>query len=200
MDAGLIGRIENGAERCAAALFAAAVAYAAYGVVAAAGFLSPVAFCAAGAGALAYWPCSRALAAGRRSPSFLVPHFAVAAFEFGGPAQELLLTDRLAPDDELLLTERVASAGELLLTDADRVDGPLLLDDILAQLGPESRVVRLFDRKAMSAPPTAGELQSRIAGHLREGAPRSAPSDTPAPSDASEALSAALAELRRSLR
>jgi hypothetical protein len=198
MDARLIGRIESGAERGAAALFAAAVAYASYGIVVAVGFHAPIAFCAAGVGALAYWPCRVALAAARRGPSFLLSDFAVQFVEFSEPAEELLLTDRLAADDELLLTERLAT-GELLLTDADRVDATLVLDDILAELGPDSRVVRLFDRKAMSAPPTPGQLQSRIAGHLKDGAPLFAPPNAPTPSDASQALSAALAELRRSL-
>ena len=107
------------------------------------------------------------------------------------------------------MTDRVVSA-ELVLTAADRVDAekaaeraPLVLDDILAEIGPDARVVRLFDRKTM---PTPAELQSRIADHLRDGAPSFASSKTPAPSntraqsDASQALSAALAELRRSLR
>lgn len=91
-----------------------------------------------------------------------------------------------------------ATFDELLLTDEDRIPvgmpaspvEPLLLDDVLAQIGPDSRVVRLFDRKAM---PTPGQLQSRIDDHLAHG--RSA-----AGQDASQALSEALAELRRSLR
>jgi hypothetical protein len=158
-----------------------------------------VALCAAGAGALTYWPCSIALAAGRSRPSFTLPDFGLPVFGFG-PTEELLLTERVAPHDELLLTDRIAPAGELVLTDADRVDGPLMLDDILADLAPDSRVVRLFDRKAMPAPATAGQLHSRIAAHLADGAPPDAPPDDPASSDASQALSAALAELRRSLR
>jgi hypothetical protein len=66
-----------------------------------------------------------------------------------------------------------------------------VLDDILAEIGPEARVVRLFDRKAM---PTPGQLKSRIDDHIGQAPPRAAPSD------ASQALSEALAELRRSLR
>ena len=63
-----------------------------------------------------------------------------------------------------------------------------VLDDILAELGPDSRVVRLFDRSAM---PTPGQLQSRIDAHQ---------SRSTAPNDASQQLSEALAQLRRSLR
>jgi hypothetical protein len=68
---------------------------------------------------------------------------------------------------------------------------PLDLHDILAELGSESRVVRLFDRAAM---PTPGELKDRIDGRFDEmpDAVRSA--------DAAQALHEALAELRRSLR
>jgi hypothetical protein len=70
-------------------------------------------------------------------------------------------------------------------------DEPLVLDDILADLGPDSRVVRLFDPAAM---PTPGQLNARIARHLdRDAAPV-------ASHDASQALHDALAELRRSLR
>ena len=95
--------------------------------------------------------------------------------------------------DELLLTEQV----ELLLTNADRlrpersVEEELVLNDILTKLGPQSRVVRLFDPAAM---PTPAELNERIEQHLRAGS-RQAP-----PADASEALYQALNELRRSLR
>lgn len=81
--------------------------------------------------------------------------------------------------DELLLTEKVASAP----TDE------LLLDDILEELGPDARVVRLFAKPI----PTPGELSSTIDRHLGA-APRS---DAP---DASDALFNALADLRRSLR
>ena len=88
---------------------------------------------------------------------------------------------------------------ELLLSDEDRLvaspaaaTGELLLDDVLAELAPDSRVVRLFDRAAM---PTPGELQARIDRHLdsRGQVPRPQP-------DASVALHDALADLRRSLR
>jgi hypothetical protein len=209
MDAGLIERFETGAGRGASALFAAAVGYSAYGLFAATGLGPQLGLAGAGAGALAYLPCSRVLGAGRRSPRFVLPDFALCDFEFIEAPKELLLTDRVASADELLLTDRLTSADELVLTDSDRVNpgakpadqGPLVLDDILAEIGPEARVVRLFDRRAMPVPgPTPGQLQLRIADHLGDGAPASTPSNTPAPPDASQALSAALAELRRSLR
>ena len=82
---------------------------------------------------------------------------------------------------------------ELLLT-ADQVVAPadeLLLDDILEELGPDARVVRLFARPAV---PTAGELSATIDRHLQAG------SDRFQGPDASDALMNALADLRRSLR
>jgi hypothetical protein len=66
-----------------------------------------------------------------------------------------------------------------------------VLNDILEKLGPQSRVVRLFDPAAM---PTPAQLNDRIERHLRAGS-----RPTP-PADASEALYQALDELRRSLR
>ena len=98
-------------------------------------------------------------------------------------------------DDELVLSnaDRL-DPEELVLTDRERIlpsgADPLMLDDILSQIGPDARVVRLFDRKAM---PTPAELKARIDSHLGQ--------VPPAPlSDASQALSEALAQLRRSLR
>lgn len=87
-----------------------------------------------------------------------------------------------APADELVLTED----DRYVRTDAE--EGPLVLDDILAQVTADSRVVHLFDPAAM---PTPGQLRARIDTHLA--------SDATVP-DASQALSEALAELRRSLR
>jgi hypothetical protein len=66
---------------------------------------------------------------------------------------------------------------------------PLDLVDILTELEPDSRVVRLFDPAAM---PTPGELKTRIDDHLAPDGERSA--------EAAKALHDALAELRRSLR
>ena len=111
---------------------------------------------------------------------------------FALPAFELPSLN-LDPWEELLLTEQV----ELVLTEADRLtslksaEDELILDDILAKLGSDSRVVRLFEPGAM---PTPGQLNARIESHLRQA---SAPA---APADASEALFEALTQLRRSLR
>jgi hypothetical protein len=97
-----------------------------------------------------------------------------------------------------LLPPAAAGHGvQALLAEADRLSGEapaaargdeLVLDDVLAGLGPDCRVVRLFDPAAM---PTAGELKDRIDRHLDDGA---------ACADDSQALHDALAELRRSLR
>ncbi|MFL6721744.1 MAG: hypothetical protein ACJ8FT_08080 [Sphingomonas sp.] len=175
-------RIETSAERAASALFAGAAGYACYALLGP--LLLQPALAACAAGLLAYLPCSRVLnAAAERTP-----HFHLAAFEL----REL---GAFEPDDELLLTDadRLGGADELVLTDADRLElnAPLILDDILAEIGPDARVVRLFDRRGM---PTAGQLQSRIDSHLGKA------SSVDPPEDASHALSAALAELRRSLR
>jgi len=69
-------------------------------------------------------------------------------------------------------------------------DDELVLNDILANLGEDSRVVRLFDASAM---PTPAQLRAQIDQHLTRQASREAP-------DASAALHEALAELRSSLR
>jgi hypothetical protein len=185
MDARLIDRIEAGTELVAATLFGGAVAYATY--VGLAGVLSSLqlAACSGGAGVLAFLACGRGMrVAADRRPYLTVPIFDVRELDLLEPS-ELVLTnaDRIAP-------------GELVLTEADRLNSrvhgdPLVLDDILAKIGPDARVVRLFDRKAM---PTPGQLKSRIDNHLGQA---NSPSSQP---DAAKALSDALAELRRSLR
>jgi len=137
-----------------------------------------------------------ALALLRRVPpeprSLALAEFAPAplAFEPAVPG-ELLLTAEMA------VARPSEAVGELLLTPEMRIEpaqhspaGELLLDDILHSLGPQSRVVRLFDQPPM---PTAGELKASIDRHLSSSAP-------PPQVDASQALHEALAELRRSLR
>ena len=104
------------------------------------------------------------------------------------PLGEFALGDVPAPPEELLLTDADRPCDEAEVKSAE-----LLLDDVLAELDPDSRVVRLFDRAAM---PTPAELRARIERHLDSGQ-EPAPA---APSDASQALHEALAELRRSLR
>jgi hypothetical protein len=196
MDAAKIQRIETNVERGASAIFAGAVGYAASGLLRAALAGPQLWACAVGAAVFAYVICSGALGAlTPRKPRFAVPIFDVRQID----ANELLLTeaDRLTAE-ELVLTEADRLLiDELLLTDADRLGSistradPLVLDDILAELGPDARVVRLFDRKAM---PTPGQLKTQIDTHLSQ-VPRTAGAP-----DASQALSDALAELRRSLR
>jgi hypothetical protein len=159
---------------------------------------------AAAAAAAAYWltACGlRGIAA--QTPTFDLPHFELPVLETE-TAEELLLTDAdrlkhtiVQMTDVLDLTDAdrlPTPVDELVLTDADRLHtsaDELVLDDILAELGPNSRVVRLFDPSAM---PTPGQLNARIEQHLH---------GTPSPAahtDASQALYEALSELRRSLR
>lgn len=167
MHGAMIDRTESAIEHGAAALFGAAVAYCA-------GHL-PLPGISIGMGAAGFLLCRVALARfGRECPSFAAPNFALRAFG-------------------------TLDATELLLTEADRLDTPaesqrenvLLLDDVLVTVGPDSRVVRLFDPAAM---PTPGEFNRRIDRHLDQGT-----MELRGP-DASQALSDALAELRLGLR
>lgn len=125
-------------------------------------------------------------------------HLALPEFEQPILPDEVLLLDDQLVDDELLLDVPFVAKGELLL-DQPVIEpaliaavAELLLDDPLPQPAPESRVVQLFAAGRM---PTAGQLQRRIDRHLAGG--EQAP---PVTKDASDALSQALAELRRSLR
>ncbi len=101
-------------------------------------------------------------------------------------AEELLLSRRYLGWDELLLDQPVDEPVELSAV------AELLLDDPLPAAEADSRVVQLFAPGRM---PTAGQLQRRIDRHLA-GEQRMPPTSQ----DASDALSEALAELRRSLR
>ena len=172
MQAGFVTLVEKSVDRAASALFAAAAAYAAYVTLAPepAGLVRAAE--AAAIAAFAYLLCVRSLNAvqpkARRLP---VSVFDVREIE-EAELPELLLTDRY---------EAPAAAAE----------EPLLLDDILSELAPDSRVVRLFDPATM---PTPGQLNASIERHLRRD------SSPAAPQDASQALHDALAELRRSLR
>lgn len=162
MDAGKVERIEVATDAGAAALFASACAYSL------AHLASSVAITIA-ASVLAFAASLRGL----RAISPKERALPLADFETSIPFEAL---------------------DELVLTDADRIDTPardeLVLDDVLAKLGPDSRVVRLFDPASI---PTPGELQARIDRHLSaEGRSSLLP-------DASQALHDALAELRRSL-
>jgi hypothetical protein len=206
-------RIEAGVERIAAALFAGATAYAYYRAMSGVYGEPQVGVYAAGAAGVAFLLCARGLRSIPVEERFVLLEFEVQAFDTPAvaPTDELLLEHidefRILdpqPGDELFLTDadrlqplESDDLDELLLTDSDRLhptgrEAPdeLVLEDILAELGPESRVVRLFDPSAM---PTPAQLNARIERHLGE---ESAPI---APPDASQALYDALAELRRSL-
>jgi hypothetical protein len=181
MNARLISRIESGMALLASASLAGAVAFAACSVLKTA--VAP--------------PQLAILSAAQAVVSFMLSGAAIrragqAKYSFRGSTFGLPELGQFESDELLLCDEDRLPAEELVLTDADRIEPapePLVLDDVLAEIGPDSRVVRLFDRKAM---PTPGQLQSRIEDHLGQ-------RTGPAP-DASQALSDALAELRRSLR
>jgi len=197
-------RIEAIIDHGAAALLAAAVAFALFLLLPHGVAESTRCISAAASAGVAYGLVALGLRRiPARPPKFQVPLFALPALDADDVA-ELILTDahrlknaitQLA--DELVLTDSdrlPTDQDELLLTEADRLQpqaDELVLDDILAELGPNSRVVRLFDPIAM---PTPGQLNSRIERHIRAGASQAAPAD------ASEALYEALSELRRSLR
>jgi hypothetical protein len=181
MGTGSIGRATWFMEQLASALLGGAVAFAAWAGLADTLAAPQLSACAAALGLLVCLVCSRGLKAfATRARPYAVKAFDVRDLE---PFES----------DELLLTDADRVNDELVLTDADRLDGggPLELDDILAEIEPDSRVVRLFGRKPM---PTPGQLKSRIDNHLEQAAPSHAQSDD------SQALSDALAELRRSLR
>jgi hypothetical protein len=173
-------RIEAAVERLAAAAFGGAVAFAAFAFTRHTGI--PAVGFTTGAGVLSYVVCRGVLGFVRpgqprlRLPDFELEHFEPAELE------ELLLTEW----PELVLTD-----GYKVQPQAPHTSGELLLEDILAEIQPESRVVRLFDPAQM---PTPGQLNARIEQHLNHGTPPAAPPD------ASQALYDALAALKRSLR
>jgi hypothetical protein len=114
--------------------------------------------------------------------------------------EDILLLDQVMADEPLLLDQEEAPLDILLLDQpvimaATDAVAELLLDDPLPPPSPDSRVVQLFADGRM---PTAGQLKRRIDRHLA-GSERPAAATAGAP-DGADALSAALAELRRSLR
>lgn len=112
----------------------------------------------------------------------------------GGVFGAAYLAMRVVPAEarhlELRHFHALVLEDELLLDQAVEVD-ELLLDDPLPPTANDSRVVKLFADGRM---PSAGQLRDRIDLHLSDVGKR-----VPA-GDASDALSEALAELRRSLR
>lgn len=175
MRAELARRIEKNIQRAASAAFAVAVGYAAYTWLAGFAVQPQLGAETGGAAAIAYLVASRALNAVRpRGDEMPVKMFDLRAIDPIAPAELLLgVEDRYEPAVE---------AGE----------APLELDDILAEIGPDSRIVRLFDPAAM---PTASELKSRIDHHLDGQSSSEGQS-----AEAAQALHEALAELRRSVR
>ena len=193
MDARLIDRVETIVERAASASFAGAIAFAAYTTAADWAPQFPPAAGAAGAAAFAYLVCARILAIiAAEEDSHSIPAFSVGEIEISGPdVLQLTDTERRMPDELVLTDDDRLAPNELVLTDSDRfratAEEPLLLEDRLDELAVDSRVVRLFDRRSM---PSA----------IETGRPPYHPASAPPLSDASRALSDALAELRRSLR
>ena len=113
--------------------------------------------------------------------------FGAAAFPMAFAGLRTVKSVRSLPLAEFEPVPFEFAADELLLT--ERVAEELLLDDALAPAPGDSRVVQLFGTRPL---PTAGELHRSIEQHL---ASRQASSP-----DATQALSDALAELRRNLR
>lgn len=167
MTRGAAERIETGVDVAAAALLGAAM------FVALSAFAVPL---ASGGAVAAFVACAACLRAVRPAPrTFGIADFPARAFKPEQlPELVLLDADRLLP-----------VAGEV------RGDEELVLDDILAEIGPDARVVRLFDPAAMLSP---DQLKDRIDRHLDGVSPPTAPPD------ASQALFDALAQLRSSLR
>lgn len=137
-------------------------------------------------------------AAWKAAPSLALP--APAAMSASGLASFALglLAMRAVPPDprahRLAGFEVTPMALAELLLDTP-AEEPLLLVDRLDEPPAESRVVQLFASPPL---PTPGELRERIDRHLASAA---GPPPSPMPRvDASRALYAALAELRRSLR
>lgn len=169
MDASLATRIEKIVDCVSAPVLGGACAYAMLTLLHGSTSMPALAAEAAALGAAVYLVAVRILAkAGTRHARLPVPVFDVRDIAAEEPP-------------ELLLTE-VHCAGPAR-------EEALVLDDILAEAGPDSRVVRLFDPAAM---PTPGQLNARIREHLGGQERRG-------PADASQALHDALAELRRSL-
>src|SRR5947209_5694180 len=153
MRAATTERIQSNVEVTAAALFAGAVAFAAFTGLRP--LLAPlqVGACASGAALFAFVLCRNAMAGVRR----------------GDAEMRLSIFDvrELEPfeSDELLLTDADRYTDELVLTDADRLavqnsveQEPLLLEDSLPGPASDARVVRSFGSTAM---PTPGHRQSR---------------------------------------
>ena len=169
-------------ELAGAAALAAAFAFATGAILAAKGFAIWALAAVPLATALSFWGTYRTLCRFADAEGLAMPDFALGAVPDEEQAEEELLLD------QIFEPARPLDGGAV---EAETEAGVLELADVLAQLPPDSRVVRLFDVAAM---PTAGQLQARIERHLKGDSPQ------PAPADATDALHQALADLRRSLR
>ena len=178
------GQLDWLVELAGATAPSAAAAFAAQKLALANGWTVSSAVLMAGAGMfIAAFAAMRLVPAEARV--LVLPEFEAPPVVEGELHDDALLLDVLHLDELLL--------DQPLINEAAAAVAELLLDDPLPVADPDSRVVQLF---AGSRMPTAGQLKARIDRHLADG-PRPAHSDT---SDASDALSEALAELRRSLR
>jgi hypothetical protein len=141
-------------------------------------------------------PALLAAASGWAARSALLPPLfmmtvAILTFAAGALAMRISGGQRSLPVSQFQpVALDTAGPAELLLEEEDEA---LLLDDPLIEIDPDSRVVRLFARQD----PTPGELVERIADFLGED--RRPGSEPGAPTDASAALHAALANIRASL-
>jgi hypothetical protein len=115
-------------------------------------------------------------------PPDLIPFGAAVAASLAFLATYMLLK-RIGDEPAALPLSRFAPAE----IEVEPEPEALLLDDILASMGPDSRVVRLFAPDQM---PTAGQLKERIDQHI--GGVQD--------SEAADALHQALADIRKALR
>lgn len=173
------GRLDWLVEMAGAVAPALAVAFAAFKLAPLNGWAMPIAMLIGGGGAFAAAFVTMRVIPGETR------HLSLREFDAVILEDELLLDQpSLSMLDELLLDQP-------LVEEASRKVAELLLDDALQAPAAGSRVVQLFADGRM---PSAGQLKSRIDRHLAD-------SGKVAPvADASDALSEALAELRRSLR
>ena len=121
------------------------------------------------------------------SDDYVIPMFDLGAFD-----RELVAATEASVREARESNQAFAPSGEQGFESQDQPaagDDELVLDDILAEIDPAARVVRLFQKND-----TAGELQARIERHLRD-VPRSIIQP-----DATQELHEALAALRQSLR
>lgn len=178
------GRLDWVVEVAGASAPALAAAFAAAKFAPVYGWAVPIAALVAGGGALAVaWVALRIVPPEPRRHRLPA---------FGGVVlDDELLLDQPVADILLLDQPLVEREAQPLVERETRAVAELLLDDPLATPAADSRVVQLFADGRM---PNAGQLKTRIDQHLADSG-KAVPA-----ADASDALSDALAELRRSLR